>query len=62
MKNFIFNAEKEKIAILIIFITFFLNLQIRNIPMHKSGAQKRKEKRNAMTIKAEDYIDYFNWA
>ena len=45
MSNLISNVEKEKLAILINLIIFFQNLPIRNTSQHKSGAQKRKEKK-----------------
>ena len=49
-------VEKEKLAILVNFTNFFINLPIRNMSLHKSGVQKRKEKRNVMTMIEGDYI------
>ena len=40
----IFDVGKEMLAILINLIIFFQNLLITNMSLHRSGAQKRKEK------------------
>ena len=42
----VFNVEKEKLAIPMNLVIFFQNLPIRNMSMHISGAQKRKERKN----------------